>query len=145
MASILSTSGSPSTLNLIEAKPSAAPRTTAPRAMMAMASRISMALLVFVQAGEAHEGERHQAGGDHRDGGAAEIERDIGALDAFADAGEQDQYQREADRTAGAEEQRLDEVVAVGDVEQRHAEHGAVGGDQRQVDAQCLLQRRRGL
>jgi hypothetical protein len=34
---------------------------------------------------------------------------------------------------------------AVGDVEQRHAEHRAVGGDQRQVDAQHLVQQRAGL
>ncbi len=44
-----------------------------------------------------------------------------------------------------AEEQRFNKVVAVGDIEQRHAEHGAVGGDQRQVDAERLLQGRRGL
>jgi hypothetical protein len=30
-------------------------------------------------------------------------------------------------------------------VEQRHAEHGAVGGDQRQVDAEHLMQQRAGL
>jgi hypothetical protein len=70
---------------------------------------------------------------------------DVGALDALADAGEEDQHQRETDGAAGAEEQRFDKVVAVGDVEQRHAEHGTIGGDQRQVDAQRLLQGRRGL
>ncbi|MPM63973.1 hypothetical protein SDC9_110858 [bioreactor metagenome] len=73
------------------------------------------------------------------------MDRHVGAFDAFADAGEEDQYQREADGAAGTEEQRINEVVVVRNVEQRHAEHGAVGGDQRQVDAQRLLQRRRGL
>ena len=71
--------------------------------------------------------------------------RYVGAFDPLANAGEEHQHQREADGAAGAEEQRFDEVVLVGDVEQRYAEHRAVGGDQRQVDAQHLMQHRAGL
>ena len=42
---------------------------------------------VLVEAGEAHEGQAHDAGGDHGDGGAAEGHGDVGAVEAFADAG----------------------------------------------------------
>jgi hypothetical protein len=65
----------------------------------------------LVQAGEAHEGQAHQAGGDHGDG----VPRKASArrrLQALADAGEQDQRQGEADGAAEAEQQRLEEVVA---------------------------------
>ena len=40
----------------------------------------------------------HQAGGDHGDGGAAEMHQDVGAFDALADAGEEDQREGETDR-----------------------------------------------
>jgi hypothetical protein len=46
---------------------------------------------------------------------------------------------------AGTEKQRLDKIMLVGDIQQRHAEHRAVGGDQRQVDAEHLVQQRAGL
>ena len=39
--------------------------------------------MVSVQTGEAHEGQRHQTGGDHGDGCALEIDGNVGALDAF--------------------------------------------------------------
>ena len=88
---------------------------------------------------------RHQAGGDHRDAGALERRRHVTGIEPLADAGEQDQHQREADRAAGTEEQRFDEVVLLLHVEQRNPQHRAVGGDQRQIDAQHLVQHRAGL
>jgi hypothetical protein len=42
----------------------------------------------------------------------------VGALDPLADAGKENQHQREADGTAGTEQQRLDEIMLVGDVQQ---------------------------
>jgi hypothetical protein len=100
---------------------------------------------ILVEAGEAHEGQAHQAGGDHGDGGALEGRGHVGAVQALADAGKKDEDEGEADRTAEAEEQGFEQVVVQGDVEQGDAEHGAVGGDQRQVDAEHLVQHRAGL
>ncbi len=68
----------------------------------------------------------------------------VGAFHAFADAGEQDQGEGEADGAAETEEQGFDEVVLESYIEQRHAENRAVGGDQGQVDAQYLMQQRTG-
>jgi hypothetical protein len=68
-----------------------------------------------------------------------------GTLDnvqAFAHAGHQHQGQGEAGTAAEAEGQRLHEVVFTRGLEQRDAEHRAIGGDQRQVDAQRAEQRR---
>ena len=64
-----------------------------------------------VEAGEAHEREAHQTGGDHRDGGAFEGDRHVGAVEALADAGEQHQREGEADRAAEAEQQGFEQVV----------------------------------
>ena len=69
----------------------------------------------------------------------------VGRFEALANAGKQNQRQRESDSAASAEQQRLKEVVAQADVQQRDAEHGAIGGDQRQVDAQYLMQQGTGL
>src|SRR5690606_1966812 len=105
MASIWSTSGSPSTLKRMEAQPRAAPITSASTAMTRTAVSIARPSLEAVQTGEAHEGETHQPGGDHGDGRAAEGQRHVGAVEALADASEQHQRQREPERGAEAEQQ----------------------------------------
>ena len=43
---------------------------------------------------------------------------------------------READRRREAVRERLEKVVALLNVDERRAEHRAVGGDQRQVDTE---------
>ena len=47
--------------------------------------------MVLVQTGKTHEGKRHQAGGDHGDGDALEINGNVGAFDALANPRKQDQ------------------------------------------------------
>ena len=47
--------------------------------------------------------------------------------------------------TAGGRSQALGEIVRLLDVEERHAEHGAVGGDERQVDPERAVERGREL
>src|SRR5574337_52286 len=103
------------------------------------------ASLVAVEAGETHESQAHQAGGDHGDGGALEGVGDVGALQALPDPGEEDQRQGEANGTAEAEQQGLHQVVAQPHVEQGNAQHRAVGGDEGQVNPQHLMQHRAGL
>jgi len=62
---------------------------------------------------------------------------------AFAQAGKDQQHQREAKGGAKTIDQALEKTHLLLDGEQRQAEHRAVGGDQRQVDAERLIQRRR--
>ena len=64
---------------------------------------------------------------------------------AFAQAGEQQQHQCEAERGTEAVEQALRESVLFLHIEQRHAKHGAIRGDQRQVDAKHLIEAGAGL
>src|SRR5512139_3026390 len=97
-ASILSTSGLPSTLNLSAEKPSTAPSRMASADMTRMAiSMIERWLLqkgtgaLFDQTGEAHERQAHQAGGDHGDGRPLEDAGHIGAFQALTDACKQHQ------------------------------------------------------
>src|SRR5690606_17000224 len=60
--------------------------------------------------------------------------------------GEQDQYHGKADRRAQAVGGGLEEgLLGPVGVQQRHAEYGAVGSDQRQEDAQYAIQQRAGL
>src|SRR5690606_35286209 len=105
MASIWSTSGSPSTLKRIEAQPSAAPMTNARAAMTRMAVSIARPSLDTVQAGEAHEGQAHQAGRDHGDGRASKGQGDVGTVKPLADTCEQHHRQRETERRAEPEQQ----------------------------------------
>ena len=65
----------------------------------------------------------------------------VGELVLFAQAGHDHQRQRQADAGAQGVDQALDQVVAAVGREQRQAEDRAVGGDQRQEDAQRLEQR----
>ncbi len=79
------------------------------------------------------------------EGGALEGLRYVGHVESFTHGGEQHQYQGKTDRRAKAVKQRLQEIVVLADIEQGDAQHGAVGGDQRQVDAQHAVQQRAAL
>ena len=68
--------------------------------------------------------------------------RSHGLLHTAADAGEQDHSYQEADAGAGGADDGLNEVVAVVNVQNGHAQDGAVCGDQGQIYAQCLIQSR---
>lgn len=63
-----------------------------------------------------------------------------GLLNPLADRGEQDDGQGKAQAAGEAIDQRLQEIVVLLDVQKRHAQYGAVGGDEGQVDAQGLIQ-----
>ena len=62
-------------------------------------------LLVLVQAGEAHEGQAHQACSNHGNCCAAEVNRDIGGFKALPDTGKQYQRQCKTNGAAEAEQQ----------------------------------------
>ena len=100
--------------------------------------------MVLVQTGEAHESERHQSGRYHGDRNAAERRGHVGTINPFANGGEKNQHQRKADGIGGAEEQRFDKIVPVGNVQQRHAQHRAIGRNQRQINTQDAVEQRTG-
>ena len=86
------------------------------------------------------------AGGDHADGRAAERRRHVGDGDALAQGGEQHQHQGKAQPGAEALGSGLEEAVfSLVGVEQGDAEDDAIGGDQRQEDAEHPVQQRAGL
>ena len=64
-----------------------------------------------------------------------------GLLHPAAHAGEQDHGHQEADAGAGGADDALREIIAVVDVQDGHAQDGAVGGDQGQIHTQRLVQR----
>ena len=75
-------------------------------------------------------------------GRAAEGCRHVRRIESLAQRREQQQCESEAGAGARAEDERLEQSVLAIDVQQRHAEHGAVGRDQRQEDAEQLVQQR---
>ena len=84
---------------------------------------------------------RDRAGGDQRDGEAVKgLGVVAGDLQLLADSREQEDGQQEAQTTGDAVDHGLDEVVVILGIQQSHAQHGAVGGDQGQVDAQRGVQ-----
>ena len=100
---------------------------------------------------EAHERHGEDAGGDEGDGGAFHALRGFHQLDVLTDAGEDDQRQGKAQGDADGIDHRLAEaqymghaaiVELLGDHGQRHAQHGAVGRNQRQEHAQGSVERR---
>ena len=92
-------------------------------------------------AGEAHEGHGQQAGGEERDGDAFHRRGDVQARELLADAGEDDEREREADGRREGEDDGLRQVVILLNNEDGDAKDGAVGRDQRQEDAEGLLER----
>jgi len=92
-----------------------------------------------------HERQRQQAGDDETNWRAGECSRGLRQRQALAQAGEQQQHQREAERRTKAVQQAVHEIEFLLHIQQRHTQHSAVGGDQRQVDAEHLIQARAGL
>ena len=74
------------------------------------------------------------------DGHAAHALGDVGQLQLFAHAGEDGQCQSEADGGAEGVDHALCQVEVLLYDEDGHAQHGAVGRDERQEDAQCLIE-----
>ena len=107
---------------------------------------------VFDQTAKAHEAHGGDSGRNQRDGQALEALRRVGGLDAGTHAAEQQHGDQEADARTGGADKRLG--VGQAEAELGHnggvvlhgqngdAQHAAVGRDQRQVDAQGLIQRR---
>src|SRR5699024_7615711 len=74
---------------------------------------LSSLLLPHAQAAEAHEAQRHEAGGDQRDGKAPEGLRRVGELQPLPDAGEEHDGQQEAHAAGDAVDHGLDEVLVL--------------------------------
>ena len=91
------------------------------------------------QSGEAHEGHGQQAGGDEGQGKALQAKGRAGKLHALADAGEEQEGQGEAHGGGGAEDRAFHQTKVLLLAEDGRAQHGAVGGDQRQENAQRLV------
>ncbi len=97
------------------------------------------------ETGETHEGQGHEAGGDECDGAALEGRGHIRHIHPLANGREQGQHQGEADGGAETVQGRLDEGPLLLQVEQGNPEHRAVGGDEREKDAEDLIQHGTGL
>mgnify|MGYP007057699782 CR=1 FL=1 len=101
---------------------------------------MTLTSLENAQAGEAHEGQSQQAGGDQSDGETLEALGALGLVDALTDRGEQNDGQSKAQAAGSAVDHGQQEVVAFLNVYQNNTQNGAVGGDQRQEHAQSLIQ-----
>ncbi|MPM37273.1 hypothetical protein SDC9_83882 [bioreactor metagenome] len=97
------------------------------------------------QAREAHEGQSHQSRGDQGDGKAFKALGTVGKDVALTDAGKQHDRQQKAEASGNTVNHRLNEIKVALNVQQSHAQNGAVGGNQRQINAQCRIQGRHGL
>ena len=95
----------------------------------------------FHDAAEAHEGQGGHSRSHQGDGQALEALGGDGLLHPAAHAGEQDHGHQEADAGAGGADDALREIIAIVDVQDGHAQDGAVGGDQGQIHTQRLVQR----
>ena len=101
---------------------------------------------VFDQTAKAHEAHGGDSGGNQRDGQALEALRRVGVLYTGTHAAEQQHSHEEADTGTGGADQSLgkgkaeavlsDNGGVVLHSQNGDAQHTAVGGDQRQVDAQ---------
>src|SRR6056297_2284502 len=90
--------------------------------------------------GEAHETERHEPGDDEGDAEALQAVGHVAVLQLLADPGQRHDGQRPAHPAAEAVHRRLGESVVALHHEQRAAEDGAVHRDQRQEDAEGVVQ-----
>ena len=91
------------------------------------------------QSREAHEGHGEDTGRDQCDRHPLECLRHVLEFEPLADAGEEHQRQGESQRRSHRISDALQEVELLLDHQDRHAQHGAVGGDQGQEDTQCLI------
>ena len=89
-----------------------------------------MPSLADLHAGEAHESQGQQTGGDEADREALEALRIVGKLELLAHACEQADGEHEAETAEHTVDHALHKAEGVLRVEQHDAEHGAVGGDQ---------------
>ena len=101
-----------------------------------------MPSLADLHAGEAHERKGKQAGRDEADREALEALRIVGKLELLTHACKQADSEHEAETAEHTVDHALHKAEGVLRVEQHDAEHGAVGGDQGQVDAERGVQRR---
>ncbi|CAK0744928.1 hypothetical protein CCP4SC76_1570003 [Gammaproteobacteria bacterium] len=136
--------GLPSTRNRRAANPSSAPRRRVSRVTAATVSSMA-AVSNRHEAAEAHEGQRQDAGRDQRNRVTLPRDRHIGDRDPFPQGGKEYQDQRKSDRGAKTEQTRCHQAPGFMDIEQGRAQHRAVGGNQRQVNAEHLIQPRAGL
>src|SRR5665811_857165 len=143
MSTNSATNALPSTLNTRAATPRIRPR-IAPK-IVKLVSAVIILLpppLMRNQTGKAHEGQSQYSCCDECDRRTGKSWRHIGQCNTFAHAGEQHQYQRETYRGTKATNQAYRKSTFFLHVEQREAEHSTVGGNQRQVNTQHLIQRR---
>ena len=98
-----------------------------------------------VDSREAHESQREQTGREHDDGHAAHALGNVDQLELFAHAGKDGQGQSEANGCGEGIDDGLQQVEVLLDDQNGYTQHGAVGGDERQEDAQGLIERRRDL
>ena len=97
---------------------------------------------VVHDASKAREAQGYDGGRYQGDGQALKAGGGLGVLEAAAHTGEEHHGQQEAQAGAHGAHQALHKVVALVNVQDGHAQHRAVGGDQGQVDPQSHIQRR---
>ena len=93
-----------------------------------------------LQAAEAHEGESQKTCRDEDDARALHSLRNLHQFELLAKTGEKRHCQGEADGRGDGIDDALQEVEVFLDDEDGYAEYVTVGGNQRQEDAQCLIQ-----
>ena len=97
-------------------------------------------LQAAVDAAEAHESQGEQSGGEHHDGHALHALGDTYQFHLLAHTGKHSQRQAEADGRREGIDDTLNQVVVLLDHEDGDAEHGTVGRDERQEDAEGLIE-----
>ena len=96
-----------------------------------------LALVAGRPGGEAHEGHAQDSGDQEAHGGSLQGLGNGGQLVLLADARHQHEREREPGAGPEGEDDALDEAVAAVGLEERQPEDRAVGGDERQEDAQA--------
>ena len=102
-----------------------------------------MSVLHLHHAAEAHEGHGEDAGGDEGDGDALHRGGELGACKLLADTSEDHEGKRESDSDGDGIDDTLQERVFLLDDKDSDPEDAAVRRDERQEDAEGLIERRR--
>lgn len=92
--------------------------------------------------GKSDKRSRYQRSGKQSDGQALEALGSVDVLQTGTDTGKQYHCQHEAQTSTQRVHHRLYEVVVLSDVQYGYTQNSTVGGDQRQIYAQCLVQSR---
>ena len=141
-----STRASDSTRNSFANQPITMPSTSPSTAISTIAVNnviiSTTSLLESAKSGESDERHREDSRRHQSDRRPLERGGRRGELQPFAQTGEEQQRQREADSGKESEHSRLQHRVVVVRIDGRRTEHRAVGGDERQVDAQRLIEHR---